>query len=281
MARWPGCLFYSCSDCGNPVALSDDLMSKSFLASSGPAFLFAHAMNVTVGYKENKELITGYFTVADIYCCNCGRVLGWKYVRAYEPRQMYKEGKYILELAKLKLTKGVLVAYSFLIITSLSKPYLFILSWYILFSYPFTLPVFSVFTSFLLQPFGIKPSAFLLVSSELFGAELICLMAELSGPRLYCCCKCRNNVSFHDDIISKSFQGRHGRAFLFSHAMNVVIGPREDRQLMTGLHTVADIHCGDCNEVLGWKYLRAYEASQKYKEGKFIFEKLKIVNEDL
>jgi hypothetical protein len=32
--------------------------------------------------------------------------------------------------------------------------------------------------------------------------------------------------------------------------------------------------------VLGWKYERAYEASQKYKEGKFIFEKLKIVKEN-
>ncbi|PQP95194.1 protein yippee-like [Prunus yedoensis var. nudiflora] len=74
--------------------------------------------------------------------------------------------------------------------------------------------------------------------------------------------------------------GRHGRAFLFSHAMNVVVGTKEDRHLMTGLHTVADIHCSDCREVLGWKYERAYEASQKYKEGKFIFEKSKIVKED-
>ncbi|CAL2243993.1 unnamed protein product [Prunus armeniaca] len=99
-------------------------------------------------------------------------------------------------------------------------------------------------------------------------------------PRLYSCCNCRNHVSLHDDIISKAFQGRHGRAFLFSHAMNVVVGAKEDRHLLTGLHTVADIHCSDCREVLGWKYERAYEASQKYKEGKFIFEKSKIVKED-
>ena len=62
--------------------------------------------------------------------------------------------------------------------------------------------------------------------------------------------------------------------------MNVEVGPKEDRQLMTGLHTVADIYCADCRQVLGWKYLRAYESSQKYKEGKFIFEKSKIVRED-
>ncbi|OQU79113.1 LOW QUALITY PROTEIN: hypothetical protein SORBI_3008G097401 [Sorghum bicolor] len=94
------------------------------------------------------------------------------------------------------------------------------------------------------------------------------------------CCTCRNHVCLHDDIISKAFQGRNGRAFLFSHAMNVVVGAKEDRQLMTGLHTVADIYCNDCREVLGWKYERAYEETQKYKEGKFIFEKSKIVKEN-
>lgn len=49
---------------------------------------------------------------------------------------------------------------------------------------------------------------------------------------------------------------------------------------MTGLHTVADIHCHDRREVLGWKYERAYEESYKYKEGKFIFQKAKIVHEN-
>ncbi|EXC21405.1 hypothetical protein L484_011847 [Morus notabilis] len=81
-------------------------------------------------------------------------------------------------------------------------------------------------------------------------------------------------------VVTLTGQGRHGRAFLFSHAMNIVVGPKEDRHLMTGLHTVADISCADCREVLGWKYERAYEASQKYKEGKFIFEKSKIVKEN-
>jgi Yippee zinc-binding/DNA-binding /Mis18, centromere assembly len=53
----------------------------------------------------------------------------------------------------------------------------------------------------------------------------------------------------------------------------------EDRRLLTGLHTVADIYCRDCH-VLGWTYEWAYEETQKYKEGKFIFEKSKIVKEN-
>ncbi|CAM8944498.1 unnamed protein product [Rhodiola kirilowii] len=53
------------------------------------------------------------------------------------------------------------------------------------------------------------------------------------------------------------FRGEVVEPFLFSHAMNVSIGRREDRHLMTGLHTIADVQCSDCSQVLGWKYERA------------------------
>ena len=63
--------------------------------------------------------------------------------------------------------------------------------------------------------------------------------------------------------------------------------------MTTGTHTVRDIYCVKCNQVLGWKYVRflcpiprslanlappsaqerAFEASQKYKEGKYILER--------
>ncbi|XP_075100754.1 immune-associated nucleotide-binding protein 9-like [Nicotiana tabacum] len=84
--------------------------------------------------------------------------------------------------------------------------------------------------------------------------------------RSYSCCKC-----------SKMFQASSGKAFLFSLVKNIVLGTKEDRHLITGLHTVADIHCEKCNEVLGWKYERAFEPVQKYKEGKFVLERSKIV----
>ncbi|KAI3693468.1 hypothetical protein L6452_33303 [Arctium lappa] len=97
------------------------------------------------------------------------------------------------------------------------------------------------------------------------------------SPRLYACYNCRNHVALHDDIVSKAFQARRGRAFLFSHVINVVSGIKQDRHLMTGLHSVADVYCSDCEEVLGWKYEKAYNESQKYKEGKTVLEKFKIV----
>ncbi|KAL2966373.1 hypothetical protein AAZX31_16G113300 [Glycine max] len=74
--------------------------------------------------------------------------------------------------------------------------------------------------------------------------------------------------------------GRNDRPFLFSHVINIVTGPKEDRHLLIGLHTVVDVYCGNCREVLGWKYERAYEASQKYKERKCILENSKIVKEN-
>eukprot|EP00963_Diacronema_lutheri_P008844 scaffold776_cov347-Pavlova_lutheri.AAC.42 len=67
--------------------------------------------------------------------------------------------------------------------------------------------------------------------------------------------------------------------FNAQHGVNVTVGPKEDRLLMTGLHTVADIYCNCCQQVLGWKYEQAFEESQKYKEGKYILEKAKMFKE--
>jgi len=50
-----------------------------------------------------------------------------------------------------------------------------------------------------------------------------------------------------------------------------------NRQLVTGAHVVADISCTICGTVLGWKYVDAKEASQKYKIGKFILETKKVI----
>mmetsp|Transcript_14085 Transcript_14085/g.19277 ORF Transcript_14085/g.19277 Transcript_14085/m.19277 type:complete len:391 (-) Transcript_14085:249-1421(-) len=101
-------------------------------------------------------------------------------------------------------------------------------------------------------------------------------MVYLDGPQVYTCAQCRTHLTSHDDIISKSFHGRHGRAYLFDQCVNVTIGPAEDRILITGLHSVCDIFCKRCKGMVGWTYAKAYESSQKYKEGKFIIEKINL-----
>ncbi|XVF60644.1 hypothetical protein PTKIN_Ptkin08bG0064700 [Pterospermum kingtungense] len=66
---------------------------------------------------------------------------------------------------------------------------------------------------------------------------------------------------------------------MFNHAMNIVLGPKQDRQMLTGLYTLADIFCNRCGEELGWKYVQAYDLENRFKEGKFVLEKLKMVED--
>jgi hypothetical protein len=109
-----------------------------------------------------------------------------------------------------------------------------------------------------------------------------------------CCSKCGAELCLKPQIISKGFTGRHGRAYLVSaeptasavsmsrstsqaeSLPNTVIHRPVPRQYVTGLHTVSDISCAYCGNVLGWKYISAEEESQRYKVGKFILETKRI-----
>ncbi|XP_050934917.1 protein yippee-like 2 [Lates calcarifer] len=102
-----------------------------------------------------------------------------------------------------------------------------------------------------------------------------------SCHRTYSCIHCRAHLANHDELISKSFQGSQGRAYLFNSVVNVGCGPAEERVLLTGLHAVADIYCENCKTTLGWKYVRTcFESSQKYKEGKFIIELAHMIKDN-
>ncbi|KAK4770257.1 hypothetical protein SAY87_030789 [Trapa incisa] len=92
---------FSCRNCRNPLALRKDLLSKNFTAKSGSAFFFSDAMNIVYGKKEHRQLMSGSFTIAPIYCSNCGEELGWKYLRADVDKQKFKEGKFVIEKSKI------------------------------------------------------------------------------------------------------------------------------------------------------------------------------------
>ncbi|KAJ6900180.1 hypothetical protein NC652_026339 [Populus alba x Populus x berolinensis] len=62
--------------------------------------------------------------------------------------------------------------------------------------------------------------------------------------------------------------------------VNVFAGEKEERMMITGLHTVADIFCVGCGSIVGWKYETAHEKSQKYKEGKSVLERFKVSGPD-
>ncbi|CAG8498373.1 4454_t:CDS:2 [Scutellospora calospora] len=102
----------------------------------------------------------------------------------------------------------------------------------------------------------------------------------LDNERIYTCSKCHTHLAEHKELISKAFQGRLGRAYLFNAVENVCLGQKEDRTLITGVHTVKDISCIGCKTVIGWKYVHAFQEDQKYKENKYIVEKAMILKEN-
>ncbi|KAI8913214.1 Yippee/Mis18 [Gorgonomyces haynaldii] len=95
----------------------------------------------------------------------------------------------------------------------------------------------------------------------------------LDNDAVYCCSRCKTHLTTVDAIISRQFQGKHGKAYLFQQVINVYSGPPEERIMTTGLHIVRDIMCNECSLIVGWTYVKAYEESQKYKEGRFILER--------
>jgi len=94
----------------------------------------------------------------------------------------------------------------------------------------------------------------------------------LDSHKIYGCKSCKTHFANYDDIISRNFRGQHGKAFLFNSVVNTDEGSPSERNMTTGRHIVRDITCKHCGETVGWKYDKAYEASEKYKEGKFILE---------
>ncbi|EAU90892.1 hypothetical protein CC1G_02279 [Coprinopsis cinerea okayama7 len=100
------------------------------------------------------------------------------------------------------------------------------------------------------------------------------------GHPTYSCAKCSAVISLQDELISKAFSGRDGRGFLMQSATNVKLGKREDRSLLTGVHTVADVYCVGCGDRLGWFYHKAADNSQKYKEGKYLLERERLIKEN-
>ena len=60
-----------------------------------------------------------------------------------------------------------------------------------------------------------------------------------SCHRTYSCIHCRAHLANHNELISKSFQGSQGQAYLFNSVVNVGCRLAEEHVLLTGLHAIA------------------------------------------
>nr|GEU55518.1 acyl-CoA N-acyltransferase [Tanacetum cinerariifolium] len=226
---------YSCKDCKTHLALCDDVVSKEFHCNNGKAYLFTKVVNVTAGVKEDRMMMTGLHTVADIFCIKCGINVGWRYETAHEENQKYMEGKSVLERFKLSGPDEIngMVSHNANIGGHIHK------------------------------------------RKHMEGL----LQVTLEG-KIYSCKDCKTHLALADDIVSKGFYCKNGKAYLFTKVVNVTVGVKEDRMMMTGLHTVADISCVKCGSNVGWTYETAHENNQKYKEGKSILERVKLSGPD-
>ncbi|KAL9261694.1 yippee-like-like protein [Drosera capensis] len=106
------------------------------------------------------------------------------------------------------------------------------------------------------------------------------LFAITLDGRVYSCKHCETHLSLAEDLMSRNFSSRHGKAYLFDKVVNVTVGEKEERLMITGMHTVVDIFCVGCGSIVGWKYEAAHDKDQKYKEGKFILERFKVLGPD-
>ena len=77
---------YVCKECLCPLTTKINLVSKDFRSKSGPAYLFNHYWNMHTGIPDDRELLSGLHTVADLYCNICGQNIGWKYVSIINTR---------------------------------------------------------------------------------------------------------------------------------------------------------------------------------------------------
>ncbi|KAF2746884.1 hypothetical protein M011DRAFT_468168 [Sporormia fimetaria CBS 119925] len=109
------------------------------------------------------------------------------------------------------------------------------------------------------------------------------------------CSTCLSDLCPATSILSKGFNGRHGRGYLVSpppptsllpaasrqqhqHQQtpttlpNTLTDTPEPRTLATGPHVVSNVHCATCGRMVGWKYISAEKESQRYKVGMYILE---------
>ncbi|KAM7251372.1 hypothetical protein ACFE04_023255 [Oxalis oulophora] len=105
-------------------------------------------------------------------------------------------------------------------------------------------------------------------------------VVELEG-RSYRCKFCRTHLALPDDLVSRDLYTNFDFVFedvsldfAFLQLYNITMGTLEERMMLSGMHTVADIFCCCCGQIES-----ALEKSQKYKEGKFVLERGRIVDE--
>ncbi|QPG75870.1 hypothetical protein FOA43_003256 [Brettanomyces nanus] len=97
---------YACSHCLTHVSASNLIISDRYHGATGDALLIYDAVNIQLGPSQMRRMTTGVYTVCELLCRQCGKYLGWKYIKSSDPTQKFKEGRYILEVDLVKEVKS-------------------------------------------------------------------------------------------------------------------------------------------------------------------------------
>ena len=85
------------------------------------------------------------------------------------------------------------------------------------------------------------------------------------APRhIYSCRHCQSHFALSTQLISKSFHGKTGSAYLFQNCVNIFKGPESEKDMMTGKHVVCDLYCNTCTVIIGWTYVSALAFNTHY-----------------
>ncbi|XP_009627383.1 protein yippee-like At4g27740 [Nicotiana tomentosiformis] len=83
---------------------------------------------------------------------------------------------------------------------------------------------------------------------------------NVSDPslRFYMCRICQNHVALSEDFSLNYTPATGVTGGVFDKVVNVHVNEAE-QQRQLGLHTVADVYCNKCENLLGWKFIEVFE----------------------
>ncbi|KAG2201321.1 hypothetical protein INT47_001409 [Mucor saturninus] len=93
-----------------------------------------------------------------------------------------------------------------------------------------------------------------------------------SKCKIYACSKCKTHLSTKNLRISKDFRGMYGKASLFEEVVNIKVAKKTEENIALAIFPVSVAEA----VLVGNMQIKAYEESQKYKEGRFILEQTNV-----
>jgi len=91
-----GRAIYQCRRCGTDFVLSSNLLSSTYRSGRHSAFLFRDVVNVSLGELHSRAMTSGVHAIQNIYCCECGKEVGWMYNSCEDAENEHKIGCFIL-----------------------------------------------------------------------------------------------------------------------------------------------------------------------------------------